>query len=412
MTRALILAAALAWSLAGSLAAAQTAAQTAPWLPAWTASPEPSDHPEKTIADQTLRQVVRLGADGRGVRIEISNAYGKSDLHIDRASLAARAAGAAIRPETLTAVTFSGRPDATVPPGAFVVSDPVPFAATAAADVAVSLYVRGPAELSTVHLTQRKAIYAAAGDQTSAPDLPTGLEPPVFNWGVWLSAVEVAPSSAPSSAKGVIVALGDSITDGANLKADAELAWPDALGDRLRAHGAPFTVVNAGISGGRLLHPGAWAPFGDAALARFDRDVLAQPRLRAVIALIGVNDIGQYGAGALEHATPEAIEAGLTQLAIRAHAQGVKIYVATLTPFGGTTIKAYDSDAKQADRAAVNAWIRTSSAFDGVVDFDKVLQDPSAPLRLRADYDSGDHLHPSAAGEAAMAGAVPLVWFQ
>jgi lysophospholipase L1-like esterase len=408
MTRVLILAAALACALAAPVAAAQPLQ----WIPAWSASPAPSDHPERTISDETLRQIVRLGADGATLRIRISNAYGKGDLHIDRASLAARAAGAAIRPETLTALTFSGRPAATVPPGAFLVSDPAPFDAVAGTDVAVSLYVKGPAELSTVHVTQRRAIYAAAGDQTAAADLPTAppasLTPPNWSWGPWLSEVEVAGSSA----RGVIVALGDSITDGARLRPDVDLPWPDALGDRLRSKGVRLSVVNAGIGGDRLLHPGAWAPFGEAALARFDRDVLAQPNLRAVIALIGVNDIGQFPAFAHEHVTPEDIEAGLIQLAMRAHAQGVKIYIATLTPFGGATAKDYDSDAKQADRAAVNAWIRASRAFDGVVDFDKVLQDPTAPLRLRPDYDSGDHLHPSASGDAAMAGAIPLAWFR
>jgi lysophospholipase L1-like esterase len=175
-----------------------------------------------------------------------------------------------------------------------------------------------------------------------------------------------------------------------------------------------YSVANAGIGGDRLLHDGSWPPFGTAALARFDRDVLAQPNVKAVILLIGINDIGQVGAGAPaeEQVSAEDLERGLAQLAERAHERGIRVYAATLTPFKPTAFKGYYSDEKDVVRRAVNGWIRQAKVFDGVADFDKALEDPSAPGQLRPAFDSVDHLHPSAAGDKAMAEAIPLDWFR
>ncbi len=380
------------------------------WIPTWYASPEPTGStPVATLQDETVRQIVHVSAGGKMVRIRLSNAYGNTDLHIAKVAVADRGVGSAIKAGSSVALTFGGHSDVIVAPGGYALSDPIVFDVVPQSDLAISLQVSGSVSLSTVHLTQRKAAYFATGDAVDAVTFPTIAAPATGDQGLWLSEVEVAQSPA----KAAVVAFGDSITDGAGPKADTNAPWPDVLADRLIKAKMPLSVINAAITGNRLLHAGSWAPFGAAGVARFDGDVLAQPNVKAVVVLLGINDIGQYGSGAQEAADVRDIETGLAQLAARAHENGLKIYVGTLTPFKVTTIKAYYSDEKEAQREAVNAWIRgNSAAFDGVADFDKALEDPANPGHMRAEYDSGDHLHPSAAGDAAIAGAIPLNWFR
>ena len=375
------------------------------WVPTWQASPAPSDKAAQTVSDLTLRQIVHVSAGGDSVRVRLSNAYGKAPVTFDAAAVALRAQGAAIEAGTSRPLTFSGKASVTIPAGAYVLSDPAGLDVAQGADLAIDLHVAGPVAPDTIHVIQRDAVYAAQGDVVGRTDL-TAIKPPADGLWLWLSEVEV--SGGP--AKSAVVAFGDSITDGFRQKPDADTAWPDALAARLAAAGTPMGVINAGISGNRLLHDGQWPPFGAAGLTRFDRDVLAQPNVSSVIVLLGINDIGQVTKGAddPDYVSAEAIEAGLTQLAERAHERGLKAYVATLTPFRDTTIKNYYDDGKEAIRVAVNAWIRGQTAFDGVIDFDKAIEDPARPGHMRAAYDSGDHLHPNAAGDAAMAQVVPL----
>ncbi|MDI7776445.1 SGNH/GDSL hydrolase family protein [Asticcacaulis sp. EMRT-3] len=392
------------------LPAAALAAQSAIWVPSWYAAPAPSGGKADTpaIADMTLRDIVHISAGGDHVRIRLSNAYGKAPLTIDAAALARRASGSAIVAGSSRRLTFGGKPAITIPVGAWVLSDPVALHVAQGSDLAVDVHV-AEAEPDTVHVIQRDAVYAARGNVVGAETLTTVAAPANGLW-LWLTEVEVSGSPAKSAAKSAIVAFGDSITDGYHQKPDANTAWPDVLAQRLAAAGTPMGVINAGIAGNRLLHDGQWPPFGAAGLARFDRDVLAQPNISSVIVLIGINDIGQVmqGVSDPEYESADAIEAGLTQLALRAHERGLKIYAATLTPFKNTTIKNYYTDDKEAIRVAVNNWIRTQKVFDGVTDFDKAVEDPAHPGQMLPVFDSGDHLHPGAAGEAAMAAAIPL----
>jgi lysophospholipase L1-like esterase len=375
------------------------------WIPTWYASPAPSDKAAETVSDMTLREIAHVSVGGSSVRIRLSNAYGKTPLTFDAASVAKRADGAAIVAGSSRPLTFSGRTSVTIPPGAWALSDPVALDVAQGADLAIDLHVPGPVTPDTIHVIQRDAVYAAQGNVVGQASV-SGIKPPAGGLWLWLDEVEV--SGGP--AKSAIVAFGDSITDGYHQKPDANTAWPDVLAQRLAAAGAPMGVINAGISGNRMLHDGQWPPFGAAGLARFDRDVLAQPNISSVIVLLGINDIGQVTKGVddPEYVSAEALEAGLTQMAMRAHERGLKAYVATLTPFKETTIKNYYDDDKEAIRIAVNSWIRGQKVFDGVVDFDKAIEDPAHPGQMRPEFDSGDHLHPGAAGEAAMAAAVPL----
>ena len=380
------------------------------WLPTWFAPSEPVADAPLVLSNQTVRQIVHTTAGGKMVRLRLSNSYGTTPLSIDAAAIAVRADGGNVKPGTSVALTFSGQAGIIIPAGAYALSDPIDFDVAPQSDLAVSVYAKGPAPLSTIHLQQRNAIYYADGDMTLSDTLAPPAVPVKDTWTPWLSEVEVAKSPA----KATIVTFGDSITDGAGPPADSNGSWPDRLYDRLTKADIKLSITNAGISGNRLLHHGAWAPFGTGGLARFDSDVLAQPNVRAVIVLIGINDIGHPGSNSpmTDLTPPDQMEAGLTQLAARAHEHNLKIYVATMTPFKDTVFQGYYSDDKEVQRQAVNTWIRSNSVFDGYADFDKALDDPARPGYLRPDYDSGDHLHPSAAGDAAMAETVPLGWFK
>jgi lysophospholipase L1-like esterase len=302
-----------------------------------------------------------------------------------------------------------------VPPGAPALSDPVALPVPALSDLVVSIHLPQRTAAATVHGSAFQTNYLAAGNVTRSPTL-TGATT-MTSWH-FLSGVSVA--TAPRAAS--VVAFGDSITDGAITTVDANHRWPDFLARRLQAQASlrHLGVLNKGIGGNRLLHDGNTLPgtpfsglgpiFGDSALSRFDRDVLAQPGARAVIVLLGINDIGQPTSLAppSEAVTVDELIAGHRQLIARAHERGLRILGGTLTPFQDTTIPGYYSAENEAKRAALNRWIRTSGEYDGVVDFDRAVRDPAQPLRMLPRYDSGDHLHPNDAGMRAMADAIPL----
>lgn len=403
-------AALLSLALLAALSALPAAAKdkTATWIPTWYASPEPSGVDAK-IADKTLRQIVRISAGGTSVRLRLSNAYGATPLTLEDIRVAKRLTGSRIDPASDTAVTFNGRATVTIAPGAYALSDPLPLTVADDSDLAISLYVPDVPQgtpLATVHDIQRGALYIADGRVTRAAQLPE-VKTDIGIGGAfpWLAEVEVSGAKATAA----LITFGDSITDGYGITPDQGRTWPERLSQGLHDAKRPLSVINAGLSGNRLLHHGQWARFGDGGLARFDRDVLAQPNISAVIVLIGINDLGHaQGPGSDGYVSADDLIDGLSQAAARAHERGLKIYAATLTPFIGTVFEGYYSDEKESRRQAINAWIRTQTVFDGVIDFEKAVEDPARPGHLRAEYDVGDHLHPNDAGVSAMAAAIPL----
>ncbi|MBB3222741.1 SGNH/GDSL hydrolase family protein [Pseudoduganella umbonata] len=372
------------------------------WVGTWgTAPADAAPKTLQTFTNQTVRLIVRTSAGGSQVRIRLSNELGSVPLRVGAAHVALRANGAAIDAASGRALTFGGRPSVVIPPGAPMLSDPVDLAVPAQSDLAVSLYLPGQAKATTVHEAAYQTSYVSGpGNFAGAAAFPTRAT--IASWP-FLTEVDVMAGG------GAIVALGDSITDGAITTANANRRWPDLLARRLPA-GAQMGVVNRGIGGNRLLRdPEGWPPFGRAVLARFDRDVLATAGARHLVLLIGINDIGHPKAADVPPA--EELIAGYRQVIARARTHGIAVHGATLTPFEGTVFPGYYTPAKEAVRQAVNRWIRDSREFDSVIDFDRALRDPARPARLLVKYDSGDHLHPNDAGMAAMADAVPLELF-
>lgn len=411
MSRSALLSA--TFGVASLMSAAAVAAQPAPplrWVGTWAASPQPLWEPDfalptgipRQLSDQTIRQVVRVSVGGRRARVVLSNAYGKQALVIGAARLAIPAAGATIVAATDRRLTFGGSPSVTIPPGAPAISDPVDIDVPPLSELAVSLYLAEPTPLTTFHWDGRRTAYLAAGNVAHAGSLDADatLASRLFLSGVQVEAGGTWP---------VVVAFGDSLTDGNGSTPGTDRRWPDFLARRLAPRQVP--VLNAGISGARVLD----SLMGDNALARFDRDVLSEPGVKAVIVMMGINDIGWPGSPFAPRARPvraEALIAGYSQLSERARARGVRIVGATLPPFEGalrgTPLEGHYSADKERVRQAVNAWIRKGGAFDGVADFDALLRDPSHPTRLLPAYDSGDHLHPGDAGYEAMAQAIDL----
>jgi lysophospholipase L1-like esterase len=387
---------------------ASAAERLSPWLGTWSTATVPAD-PAAPLPGPagpiTLRQVVRVTAGGPRIRLRLTNVFGTTPLQISAAhvALSAAPASSAVVPETDHRVTFDGgKPSAVIPAGATYLSDPIPLPVTSLSRLAVSLHLPELPKQATLHRSARTTAYIASGDQTAARDLPGAAT--VLQW-LQIEGVEVERRNGRA-----VVALGDSITDGSGAGVDRYERWPDILAERLQAdpRTRDIAVLNAGIGANRLLKDTT----SPNALARFDRDVLAQPGVETLIVLIGVNDIGMLSREG--PVTPEkraavvqGLIAGYRQVIARAHAHGVRVIGATILPFAGTQVYRSDADA-EADRQAVNAWIRTSGAFDGVLDFDRVTRDPARPERLKAEYDSGDLLHPSPAGYKAMGEAIPL----
>jgi len=386
------------------------------WVSAWSTAvhaplPFPGLPPSPTFENQTVRMVVKPTIGGERIRVRFSNAFGTTALNISSAHVALSAKGAAIVPDSDHALTFGGRPSVSVPPGAPILSDPVDLKLVPFAELAVSIYLPDKTASATVHFwAQHDSYISEAGDFTGKPDIPNAITK--MSW-YFLADVEVwAPD--PTAAT---VTLGDSITDGVGAKQGTYSDWPDLLADRLAKAqaGSTLSVVNEGIGGNRILHDGA----GVNALNRFDRDVLAQPGVANLIVLEGINDIGwphmkpRLPNGTVlkdlpfthEVVSAEDLIMGLRQIVDRAHQHGIRVFGATLTPYEGAD---YYSDDGEAERQAVNQWIRTGGAFDGVFDFDAAVRDPQHPSRFREEFQSGDHLHPSAAGYKAMADAVDL----
>lgn len=395
-------------SLAALLAlASPSAAGGAPgsWIATWGASPQIPNAP-LAIDGQTLRQVAHVSLGGQTIRVRLSNAFGATDLAITEAHVALSAGGSSSLPGTDRTLTFGGSPTTTIPAGALAVSDPVHLAVPPLGNVTVSLWFPGAVSATTEHsLGVQTTWLSPPGNFAADAAFPAGSST-TTSW-YFLNGIEVV-STAPRAA--AIVALGDSITDGYASTVSANHRWPNFLAARLQAW-RPTTdvaVVDEGISGNRVLHDIA----GPNAQARLDRDVLAQSGAAWVIVLEGINDIGFPAFIPSQNVSADEIIEGHRQLVARAHAKGLRIFGGTLTPFEGTTFPGYYTPEGEVKREAVNAWIRTSGAYDGVIDFDAAIRDPAHPTRMLPAYDSGDHLHPNDAGYEAMANAIDLKLFQ
>ncbi len=403
-----------AWLLCGVLVAPGFARQNQPagrgkpgrWVGTWASAPQLGDAatmpPSPGFAGNTLRQIVHVSIGGRQLRVRFSNAFGTTALAMTTAHVALARDGGVIRPETDKALTFHGQLSVLVPPGAPLFSDPVDFDLPPLADLAVTIHFHEAPNDVTTHPGARATSYLQAGDRVSAADLPEAAR--IDHW-YFLNGVDVLAKSSAGAA----VILGDSITDGRNSTTNKNTRWPDTLARRLQENKrtASIGVLNEGIGGNRLLLGG----LGPSALARLDRDVLAQSGVRWVIVLEGINDLG---AGASARARGErapsaqALIGAFEQVILRAHAHNLRVYGATLLPYEGSF---YFSPEGEAARQTINHWIRTAGNFDGVIDMDAATRDPQKPSRLSAAADSGDHLHPADGGYKIMADAIALKVF-
>jgi len=387
-------------------AASLSGAQSMPhpqWVGTWAASPMQADGINlRLFSSVTLREVVHISAGGAQIRLRFTNEFGLDPLTVADAHVALSAGGSSIQPGSDRAVTFGGATSVNIPPGAAIFSDPVALAVAPLSDVAVSFYL--PPQImraETYHAFADQDNYVADGHAPAAPDLP---QPTTISSWYFFDGIDVAV--APGSR--AVVTLGDSITDGAHSTHNANRRWPDVLAALLGQDPnlAHIAVLNEGIGGNRVLNEVT----GPSAISRFDRDVLAQSGVRYVIVLESINDIGRlvHVQVPWDAITAPQLEWGLKQIADQAHEHGLKIFGATLTPYGGA---GYYCDAGEQVREAVNDWIRTSGTFDGVIDFDKIMRDPQNPKAFNPPYDSGDHLHPSDAGYKAMGEGIDLTLF-
>jgi lysophospholipase L1-like esterase len=371
------------------------------WVGTWTTSPVLVDG--VALKGQTVRMIARVSIGGSRLRVRLSNTFGPRKLSIGAARVGIRNEGAAISAGTDRPLTFNGSPSAAIPAGALIVSDPVDLDLPPLSDLAISVYLPDEVAHVTGHGNAHQTNYISPpGDYTAAGTLPVQETTEGF---LIVTGVEVL---APSDTGG-IVALGDSLTDANISKLDANNRWPDELARRIvRRGGRMLGVMNQGIGGNRILHDTR----GECALRRLDRDVLAQPGATHVIVILGINDIRNRSGDPDEVVTAEEMIDGLQQLAVRAQARGLKIFGGTLLTFENETFNpGFYTPEGEARRQAVNDWIRKSGAFDGVIDFEAALRDPNHPTQMLAEYDCGDHLHPSDRGYLHMGEAIDLSLF-
>jgi lysophospholipase L1-like esterase len=375
------------------------------WVGTWATSPmgAPEGFAVRVFSGTTLREIVHVSIGGAQVRVRFTNEFGSDPLTLGEVHIALSGGEGLIKEGSDHAITFGGAATVRIPPGAPMYSDPVALNIAPLSDLAISFYV--PPQVmraETYHGFADQDSWMTQGDVASASTIPS---PTKIDAWYFLSGVDVAATEASRA----IVMLGDSITDGARSTANANRRWADVLAARLsQAHELEnVSVLNEGIGGNRVLNEG----FGPAAMSRFDRDVLAQNGVESVVVLEGINDIGRLKKmqGPEDDIAAQQLELGLKQLADAAHQHGLKIYGATLTPYGGA---GYYTDKGEQIRKEVNDWIRTSGTFDGVVDFDQMTRDPQNPDKFNPLYDSGDHLHPNDAGYKAMGEGIDLKLFR
>jgi lysophospholipase L1-like esterase len=388
------------------------------WIATWATSPQSGTpnprEPLLSIDNQTVRERVRVSIGGRQIRLRFSNEFGSSPLFIGAATVAIPTDASGIKEESIQNITFEGRNSIEIPWGVPVVSDPISFQLTPGAEISVSIYFPKRLTTPTLHAFAFKhAVVSQHGDFTHEKKInPAALS---------TASISVTAVLVPAQASNrLVVAFGDSITDGDGSTVDADNNWPNNLIPRIakKSKGSKLAVVNEGIVGNRLLRDAD--VFGVSALARFDRDALVLPGVSHIVLLEGINDIGfagakmdgQYLADPTETRSAQDIINAYRQLISRAHVRGVRVIGGTITPCEGVEIPGYYSDAKESVRETVNNWIRTSGAFDGIIDFDAVVRDPDHPTRLLPKFASKDHLHPNDAGYKAMADSIDLNLFQ
>ncbi|MBI1334433.1 MAG: SGNH/GDSL hydrolase family protein [Armatimonadetes bacterium] len=377
------------------------------WVCCWGGSPqltEPGNMPPNPgLADSTLRQVVHLSLGSNRFRFHFSNAYGTRPLTLMAVHIAQSAGSGKIDVATDTPLAFGGQPSVTIPPGAEFASDPVKFDAKAITDVMVTIRVQDATRTITGHPGARCTSYITAGDHVSDASLPDAV--PVQHW-YYISALD---AQAPASSATVAI-IGDSITDGRGSTTDENRRWPDFLARRLQADKVAhrIAIVNQGIGGNRILNDG----LGPSVMARFDRDVIGRAGVKWVVLFEGINDFGTkssaQGPGRPAQEIANDLIAAYSELINRAHDHGIKAIGATITPCGESF---YFSPELEAARQSFNKWIRTSGKFDAVFDFDKAIQDPNTPTKLRAEADSGDHLHLSDEGYRLLAESIDIGFF-
>ncbi len=405
------------------------------WVGTWATAPQPSlpGNPQ-TFRNQSLRLIVHASAGGTKVRIKISNTFGDQPLLIGSAHIARRTAGAEIDPASDRRLMFRGHASATVPKRSMVVSDPVELDVPALSDLAISLFLPETTVATTSHILALQTNYVSPETGDSTPERKFPVAKPIASWP-FLTGVDVAASARSAT----IVALGSSLTDGDGSTKDANRRWPDVLAERLlKSMGATERgIINEGIIGNRLLSdsqsprqtggPNPLGPvfeqlgpaLGSAGVARFERDVLAQSGVKYVILALGVNDILFPGSfiPATESVTAEGVILGNRKLIARAHKNGIRAIGATIPPFENAIFRSpyfdgFYTPEKEKVRQEVNAWIRNGGEFDGVIDFDEAVRDPSHPTQLLPTYDSGDHLHVNDAGNIAQGNAIALALFE
>ena len=355
----------------------------------------------KDVAEQTVRMIVHTSIAGKRLRLELSNAFGKTVVSIGNAHVAIRTSESSIDPASDRQLKFGGSASVDLRPGVVLVSDPVDLDVKAMSDLAVSLYIVKSEGTPTNHTPGLHTAYISKGDTSAASSMP---EPTTSTSYLWLRSIDVVASANDFA----IACLGDSITDGFATTVDKDQAWPTLLAKRFgeRKSGPHVAVINEGISGNQVVRDGA----GVSALARLDRDVLSQPGLRWIVLLEGINDINLHGQVADPTAlTAEDLIKGDEQIIARAHLHKIKVMGATLTPEEGVWLS---GPVGEATRLKLNEWIRTSGAFDAVVDFDAAVRDKEHPARMREEFNPGDHIHPNDLGNGVMANAFQLATFE